>query len=210
MKLYYLIISIFCTRLFGFYNFVFLLFFINFTLHLLDRLPIFINENQNNNLLKNVNNKYIWISNKFKYYNNFNNIHTKIISSKFYILTIKLYNKVEYVYLILLDEILLMLGNIAVKVSKKVISNKFKSNDINFGDYDLVAESSTEEETEEENEVNNLLNKIKKKSNIKTIREKKNSMSASDLNYLYNIISSLTGTLNTLESNIDKYKDKEI
>merc|ERR1712196_489003 len=108
MKLYYLIISIFCTRLFGFYNFVFLLFFVNFTLHLLDRLPIFINENQNNNLLKNINNKYIWISNKFRNYN-FNNIHIKIISSKFYIIAIKLYIKVEYVYLILLDEILLML-----------------------------------------------------------------------------------------------------
>lgn len=210
MKLYYLLISIFCIRFIGFSYFLSILFLGNLFLHLLDRLPVFINRYPGFKLLNYVNDSYNSFL-KIKYYTgNYDHIYYGLISSNILIPVINLYNQAEYIYLIFIDESLLMIGNLAFKAANKLMSSKFNENQIKKIDLkedsnNLLIDSSSSDEDENIS----LLEKIKKKNNIPN-QNKFDSMSLSDLNKMNTVLSSLSGTLNNLITDIKVDKEKTI
>lgn len=216
MKLYYLLISIFCIRFIGFSYFLSILFLGNLFLHLLDRLPVFINRYPEFKLLNYVNDSYNSFL-KIKYYTgNYDHIYYGLISSNILIPVINLYNQAEYIYLIFIDESLLMIGNLAFKAANKLMSSKFNENQIKKIDLkedcnNLLIDSSSSDEDEDKYEDENisLLEKIKKKNNIPN-QNKFDSMSLSDLNKMNTVLSSLSGTLNNLITDIKVDKEKTI
>lgn len=212
MKLYYLLISIFCIRFIGFSYFLSILFLGNLFLHLLDRLPVFINRYPEFKLLNYVNDSYNSFL-KIKYYTwNYDHIYYGLISSNILIPVINLYNQAEYIYLVFIDESLLMIGNLAFKAANKLMSSKFNENQIKKINLkedcnNLLIDNSSSDEDEDENI--SLLEKIKKKNNIPN-QNNFDSMSLSDLNKMNTVLSSLSGTLNNLITDIKVDKEKTI
>lgn len=223
MKLYYLLISIFCVRLIGLSYFITFLFLGNLLLHLIDRIPFYLLKYPNNFYLCNVEKCANYLKKNIVIHDN-NDYYYKLISSDLLIPVVNLYNKAEYFYLIILDETLLMFGNLAFSAANKLMMNKIKlketrsintNNNINER---LLIDSSSEEceteiqETEEDFDNLSIIDKIKKKNNIPNVEnsDKFKNMSLSDLNKMNLVLSSLTGTLNGLISDIKVDKEKTI
>ena len=199
MKLYYLLISISVIRLIGFCYFITILFFVNLSLHLLERLPIFIDRYPDIIFLKHVNSRFKSIQSKLKLNNIYDSFFfKKILCLKLFLPIFNLYNNIEFFYLIFIDESLLMFGNIACNATNKLMSSKYNECKINK----IYKEKK-------ENENNSLLDKIKKKNEInsKPIGE---NMSIEDLNKINNLLSTLTGSLNNIMSDIKVDKEKLI
>ena len=217
MKLYYLLISIFCIRLIGISYFITLLFFGNLFLHLLDRLPVFINRYPDIKFLKNINENYKYLVQKTAYNNSYDHIYYSFISSSIAIRLINIYNSAEYFYLIFIDETLLMFGNLAFKAANQLMSSRINDSQIkqiNLKDQsindNLLIDSSEDEDDELEISENiSLLDKIKKQNNILD-KDKFESMSLSDLNKMNTVLSTLTGSLNQLVTSIKVDKEKTI
>ena len=216
MKLYYLFLSIFCIAYFGFQYLIALIFLYNLFNHAIERLPFYLENNPNSktlNFLNTMFNKESKVGNVFRNYsNNFNNIYYNIISSYYVIPIINQYNKAEYYYLVFLDEVLLMFGNLAFRTVNKLMSARLNDNVKTIevkNNNKLLIDSSSDEENNDFDIVNSnlsILKKIKKQNKIDS--GKFDNMSLEDLNKMNSTLSSLTGTLGNILDEI-KINDKK-
>ena len=196
MKLCYLFISIFCVRIFGLVNYLGMIFCTLFFKHIENRLPQLLNEYKSNYFLYYLNQCF-----KIKNYitnNNMNNtIYYSIISSNIIIPVINLYCSIEYYYLILLNEIMIMfssmiMNSVTLLLStsitntnlSKVTNRSYKQEPLCNKDIKKIMSQTVDSDDDLflKNESNSdfnsdsdsdILSRIKKKNNIKNLNNKK-------------------------------------
>ena len=109
MKLYYLFISIFCIKFIGFSNYLLLIFGYFFYNHIEKRIPNYIENNKDSQILKYIN-LAITKKKSIKNLDVINSIYFNIITFNLFIPIINFYYKLESYYLIFIDEVLLMIS----------------------------------------------------------------------------------------------------
>lgn len=131
MRLYQLLISIFCVRILGFINYVSLIFCIMFFRHIEYRLPDLLKQNQNNKYLHYLNESFE-IKKRIANNNTNNTVYFYIISSNIAIPIINIYYSIECYYLIFLNEIIMMFSNMIMGCVTTLLSTSIKSPEINY------------------------------------------------------------------------------
>ena len=121
MKLYYLFISIFCIKTFDLTSLFSIIFGCLLFQHIEYRLPELLTEYKTNKILL-FSNKCISLKNQFINNHLFERSYNSIITFKYMIPLINFYCLIEYYYLILLNELLLMFSNLIMNMVTLLLS----------------------------------------------------------------------------------------
>lgn len=224
MKLYYVFISIFCIKFIGLFNCLLLFFLYNFSIHLKGRIPYYKQKYPEYKIFKYLENNlsktsYIESIKKYNLVIELENTFYFIISNKYFIPIYNFYYNAENLFLIIIDEVLLMIYNLGYEVVSSFLMPQKRREVVIKSEENLNLLDSSEEDINEslDNSIDeafikindeNLIDRIKKQNKIP---DKKNSnyenYSEKELLNVNDKLIMFKNIFSTMLDNLDKDKN---